>query len=118
MKDSAMKDIIPNWLDNPRLSHVLACCLRLPGGESTMQLAGTEAANENFDQVMKQIGTMVPLLLKQQLLPGQMIWNFALGRLYLAVRADGAALGLYCRAGSDSEAAAVGDFITDFIRQT
>jgi hypothetical protein len=117
MKDSARKDIIPNWLDNPLLSHVLACWLREPGGESHVQLSGTDPANENFDQAMKQIGATVVLLLKQQLLPGQMIWNFVHGRLYLAVRPDGAALGLYCRTGSDTEAAAVGDFINDFIRQ-
>ena len=113
-----MNDIIPNWLDNPGLSHVLACCFRLPNGESHVQIAGTEPANENFEQTMKQIANAVPTLLKQQLLPGQMVWNFANGRLYYAVRADGAALGLYCRTGSDPEAAAVGEFLTDFLQQT
>jgi hypothetical protein len=67
---------------------------------------------------MQRITAVVPLLLKQQLLPGQMVWNFACARLYYAVRADGMALGLYCRAGSDIEADAVTDFITDFIGQT
>jgi len=113
-----MKEIIPNWLDNPGLSHLLACCLRLANGESHVQMAGTETANQNFEQTMKLIANVVPLLRKQQLLPGQMIWNFAGGRLYYAVRADGAALGLYCRSGSDAEAAAVSDFLTDFMQQT
>lgn len=113
-----MKDIIPNWLDNPRLSHLLACCLRLPNGESHVQVAGTEPANENFVRAMKQIGTTLPLLLQQHLLPGQMIWSFAHGRLYFALRADGVALGLYCRTGSDAEANAVNNFINDFIQQT
>lgn len=112
-----MKDIIPNWLDNPRLSHVLACCLRLPNGECQVQVAGTEPANSHFDQAMNKIATVVPLLLEQRLLPGQMIWNFASGRLYYAVRADGVSLGLYCRAGADIETAAVGDFLADFMRQ-
>ncbi|MFO1513279.1 MAG: hypothetical protein U1F83_10265 [Verrucomicrobiota bacterium] len=118
MKDSCMKDIIPNWLDNPRLSHLLACCLHLPNGESQVQLAGTEAASGNFVQAVKQIGALVPLLRQQRLLPGQMIWNYAHGRLYFALRADGVALGLYCRTGSDVETAAVSDFINDFIQQT
>lgn len=113
-----MKDLTPNWLDNPRLSHVLACCLRSPGGECQVQVAGTEPANDNFDQAMQRIASLTPLLLAQELLPGQLIWNFTLGRLYYAVRADGTALGLYCKAGSDTEAAAVSDFLNDFIRQT
>jgi len=113
-----MKDIIPNWLDNPRLSHVLACCLRYPSGESHVQVSGTEPANGNFDEAMSRIATVVPLLLEQRLLPGQMIWNFAGGRLYYAVRPDGVSLGLYCRSGSDAEAAAVGDFLADFLQQT
>lgn len=112
-----MKQIIPDWLDNPQLSHVLACCLRLPGGESQVQVAGTEPANENFNQAMRRIGDLVPMLLQQQLVPGQLIWNFASGRLYFAVRPDGVSLGLYCRSGSDAEAVAVGDFLSDFIRQ-
>jgi hypothetical protein len=113
-----MKEIIPNWLDNPRLSHVLACWLRLPGGEGQVQVAGTEPANDHFNQAMKRMATIVPPLLAQRLLPGQMIWNFALGRLYYAVRTDGAALGLFCKAGSDAEVAAVSDFINDFLQQT
>lgn len=117
MNDSAMKEFIPNWLDNPRLSHMLACCLRLPTGESQVQVAGTDPANQNFNQAMKRIGDVVPSLLQQKLLPGQMIWNFAGGRLYYAVRSDGVALGLYCRSGSDAEVAAVSDFLTDFIQQ-
>lgn len=118
MKDSTMKAIIPNWLDNPRLSHVLACCLHLPTGESHVQVAGTEPANENFDEAIKRLGDIIPSLLEQKLVPGQMIWHFASGRLYYAVRGDGAALGLYCRSGSDIEAAAVSDFLTDFIQQS
>ena len=113
-----MKDVIPNWLDNPQLSHVLACWLRLPSGESQVQVAGTEPANGNFNHAMSRIAAIVPLLLEQRLLPGQMIWNFAGGRLYYAVRPDGMALGLYCRSGSDNEAAAVGDFLSDFLQQT
>lgn len=113
-----MKEIIPNWLDNPGLSHVLACCLRFPNGESHVQVSGTEPANENFQQAINQIATVIPALRNQRLLPGQMIWNFAGGRLYYALREDGAALGLYCRAGSDAEAAAVTDFLTDFIQRT
>lgn len=112
-----MKDIIPNWLDNPQLAHVLACCLRLPSGESHVQVAGTEPTNENFEQAMNRIGDVVPRLLEQKLLPGQMIWNFASGRLYFAARPDGAALGLYCRTGSETESAAVTEFLADFIRQ-
>lgn len=118
MKDSTAKEIIPNWLDNPRLSHVLACYLRLPAGTTQVQVAGTEPANQNFDQAMKRIGDLVPLLLHQQLLPGQLVWSFAAGRLYYALRPDGVALGLYCRSGSDAEVAAVGDFLADFIQQT
>lgn len=117
-EDSTMKDIIPNWLDNPRLSHVLACCLNLSTGESQVQVAGTDPANENFEQVIRRIGDVAPLLREQQLLPGQMIWNFAGGRLYYALRSDGVALGLYCRSGSDPEAAAVGDFLANFLQQT
>jgi len=113
-----MKEIIPSWLDNPSLAHVLACCLRLPDGEGHVQMAGTEPANENFNHAMKRIGDLIPSLHKQQLVPGQMVWNFAGGRLYYAVRADGAALGLYCRTGSDTEATAVGNFLNDFMQQT
>src|SRR5262245_46962022 len=118
MKDATMNEIIPNWLDNPGLSHVLACCLRLPSGESHVQMAGTQPANHNFDQVMKQIADVIPKLRKQQLLPGQMVWNFASGKLYYALRPDGASLGLYCRIGSDPEADAVSEFLTDFMQQT
>ena len=113
-----MKEIIPNWLDNPSLSHVLACCLRLPDGESLVQMAGTEPANKNFEQAMNCIAEVIPTLRKQRQLPGQMIWNFAGGRLYYALRADGAALGLYCRTGSDTEADAVSEFLADFMQQT
>ena len=113
-----MKEIIPNWLDNPSLSHVLACCLRLPSGESHIQVSGTEPANQNFEQAINQIANVIPSLREQRLLPGQMIWNFVGGRLYYALREDGAALGLYCRAGSDAEAEAVGEFLTDFMQQT
>jgi len=113
-----MKDTIPNWLDNPRLAHVLACCLSLPTGENQVQVAGTDPANDVFDQAMNRIRTIAPLLFQQHLLPGQMIWHFAGGRLYFAVRSDGAALGLYCRTGSETEAAAVGDFLSDFIQPT
>ena len=113
-----MKEIIPNWLDNPSLSHVLACCLRLPNGENHVQVSGTEPANGNFQQAINQIANVIPSLRKQRLLPGQMIWNFGNGRLYCAAREDGAALSLYCRAGSDVEAAAVNDFLTDFMQRT
>jgi len=113
-----MNEIIPNWLDNPSLSHVLACCLRLPSGDSHVQMAGTEPANKNFEQAMKCIADVLPSLCKQRLLPGQMIWSFAGGRLYYALRTDGVALGLYCRTGADSETAAVSEFLTDFMQQT
>ncbi|HEX5220753.1 MAG TPA: hypothetical protein VFZ59_14375 [Verrucomicrobiae bacterium] len=113
-----MKEIIPNWLDNPSLSHVLACSVRLPNGENHVQVSGTEPANENFQQAISQVASVIPALRKQRLLPGQMVWNFANGRLYYAVRDDGATLGLYCRAGSDTETAAVSDFLTDFMQQT
>jgi len=118
MKDSTVKNLIPNWLDNPRLSHVLACCLNPFSGEIQVQVAGTDPANQNFAMTMKRIGGITPLLLQQQLLPGQMIWSFAGGRLYYAVRSDGTALGLYCRSGSDTEVAAVSDFLADFMQQT
>jgi len=117
-QDSAMNEIIPNWLDNPQLSHVLACSLILPTGESQVQVAGTDPANQNFARAMKRLGDIAPLLLQQGLLPGQMIWNFSGGRLYYAVRSDGVALGLYCRPGADTEAAAVGDFLIDFLQRT
>jgi len=76
-QDSAMNEIIPNWLDNPQLSHVLACSLILPTGESQVQVAGTDPANQNFARAMKRLGDIAPLLLQQGLLPGQMIWNFS-----------------------------------------
>lgn len=113
-----MNELIPNWLDNPSLSHVLACCLYLPDGESHVQMAGTEPANNNIELALKHIVDIAPSLRNQRLLPGQMIWSFAGGRLYYATRADGVALGLYCRTGSDTEAAAVNDFLADFMRQT
>ncbi|GEM_PF-6464096 len=110
-----MKAITPNWLDNPRLSHVQACCVRLPSGECNVQIAGTEPANEDFCRAMKHISDLVPLMVQQRLLPGQIVWTFVGGKLYYAVRNDGVALGLCCKAGSETESAAVSDFIVDFL---
>lgn len=117
MNESSMKDRIPNWLDNPRLSHVQACWLRLANGDTSIQFAGTDQGNEFVEHSMRCIASIVPLLTDQQLVPGWIIWNFASGRLYYVVRADGAVLGLYCKTGSDQESAAVADLLADFAQR-
>lgn len=114
MKESLIKDRFPNWLDNPRLSHVQACWIRLASGESHVQVAGTDSTNQPIERTMQNIADIVPLLTSQRFVPGWIIWNFAAGRLYYIVRSDGAALGLYCKIGSDEESAAVGDLLTEF----
>ena len=117
MKEVSMKEIIPNWLDNPRLAHVLACCLRSPGGECHVQVAGTEPASADIERAMMIVTAIVPVLTEQRLLPGQMVWNFADGKLYYAVKADGVALGVYCKQCSDSESATLAEFVSDFLKQ-
>src|SRR5271166_2125424 len=82
MNSLPTKSLIPNWLDNPNLSHVQACFVRLQTGESSVQGAGPESSNEEFDLVMKHIASLVPLLVQQRLLPGSMVWNFVGGKLY------------------------------------
>ncbi|HLP77625.1 MAG TPA: hypothetical protein VK327_11995 [Candidatus Paceibacterota bacterium] len=116
MKASIMKEMIPNWLDNPLLSHVQACCIRLSTGETHVQVAGTEPVNEDFERAMKLISAVVPMLNEQQLMPGEMVWHFAEGKIHYAVRPDGAALGVYCKPGSDQESVAVNAFVSDFVR--
>ena len=115
MNNTHAKALIPNWLDNPNLSHVQACYVRLPSGECNIQVVGPESSNEDFDRVMKIIADVVPLLVQQQLMPGQMVWNFVGGRLYYALRSDGVALGLHCKTGSESESAALSDFVNEFL---
>jgi hypothetical protein len=117
MKESSIKSLIPNWLDNPRLSHVQACWMRLASGESHIQVAGTDSANEPIEQAMQSIAAIVPLLTSQHLAPGWIIWNFVSGRLYYVVRADGATLALYCKIGTDPESAAVGELLTEFVQR-
>jgi len=94
---------------------VQACCVRQPNGESNVQIAGTEPISEDFCRAIKHVADLVPFMVQQRLLPGQIVWNFVSGRLYYVVRRDGAALGLWCKAGSDTESAEVADFIADFI---
>lgn len=117
MKESSIEDLIPNWLDNPRLSHVQACWIRLSSGESHIQVAGADSNKEPIEQTIQSIAGIIPLLTNQHLVPGWIIWNFVSGRLYCIARADGAILGLYCKIGSDLESAAVGDLLTQFTQR-
>jgi hypothetical protein len=117
MKTRDMKATPPNWLDNPMLSHVQACCVRLPNGECNVQVAGTEPTSEDFARAMKIVAAAVPPLIQQRLLPGHMVWTFSAGKLHYAVRPDGSALGLYCKSGSEAEAAGVADFIAEFLQR-
>jgi hypothetical protein len=112
-----MKAATQNWLDNPRLSHVQACCTRSRAGEFHIQTAGPEIANEQVERAMKSIAALVPQLLKQGLLPGRIIWDFTNGRLYYVARADGSALGLFCKPGGQAESSAVEEFIAEFAQQ-
>lgn len=109
-----MKAATQNWLDNPRLSHVQACATRSRSGEYHIQIAGAEIINEQVERAMKSIAAIVPQLIKQGLLPGRVIWDFTHGRLYYVARADGSALGLFCKAGGQAETSAVEEFIAEF----
>jgi hypothetical protein len=113
-----MKAATQNWLDNPRLSHVQACCTRARSGEYHIQIAGAEIANEQVEAAMKSIDAIVPRLNKQGLLPGRVIWDFTNGRLYYVARADGSALGLFCKPGAQAETSAVEEFIAEFAQQS
>jgi hypothetical protein len=115
---SPMKEIVQNWLDNPLLSHVQASCLRLADGQCQAQIMAPEINNEDFDQVIKSIASIVPLLIKQKLLPGQMTWNFTGGKLHYVVRADGVALALFCKPCAESNSSAVNDLVSDFMQQS
>jgi hypothetical protein len=110
-----MNDLVQHWLDNPRLSQVQACCLRLPDGQCHTQAAGTELSSEAFEEVMNRIAAILPMLIHQQLLPGRSIWKFAHGELHYVVRPDRAALGLYCKLDPEASPAAVDEFIASFI---
>ena len=110
-----MNDLVQQWLDTPNLSQVQACCLRLPDGQCHTQVAGTKLSGEAFEEVMSRISDILPLLVNQQLLPGQFTWKFAQGKLHCVVRADHAALGLYCKLEPEANPAAVDEFIASFI---
>ncbi|HWH71777.1 MAG TPA: hypothetical protein VNT26_20600, partial [Candidatus Sulfotelmatobacter sp.] len=69
---------------------------------------------EDFEQAMGRIGAIVPLLVDQGLLPGQLTWNFAQGRLHYVVRSDRTALGLYCKPDAETNSSAVAEFIAGF----
>jgi hypothetical protein len=112
-----MKDVAQNWLDNPQLSQVQACCTRSASGEHHIQLAGAELTNEHVERAMSSVAAVVPLLRKQGLLPGRIILDFSNGRLYYTVRADGVALGLFCKPGGQAETLAVEEFIAEFAQQ-
>jgi hypothetical protein len=112
-----MKDVAQNWLDNPRLSQVQACCVRSAKGENHIQIAGAELTNGHVERAMNRVAAVVPLLLKQGLLPGRVVWDFSNGRLYYLVRADGVALGLFCKPGGQAETLAVEEFISEFAQQ-
>ena len=66
---------------------------------------------------MKRIAAIVPQLIKQGLLPGRINWDFTNGRLYYVARADGSALGLFCKPGAQAETSAVEEFIAEFAQQ-
>ena len=113
-----MNELVQQWLDNPNLSQVQACCLRLPDGQCHTQVAGTKLSGEDFETVMNRIADILPILIDPQLLPGQFTWKFTQGRLHCAVRADRAALGLYCKLEPEANLAAVDEFIASFIEGT
>jgi hypothetical protein len=112
-----MKDVVQNWLDNPRLSQVQACCTRSASGELHIQVAGAEIANEQVERAMNAVVPLIPKLVSQGLLPGRVVWDFTNGRLYYVVRPDGAALGIFCKPGGQAENAAVEEFIAEFAQQ-
>jgi len=112
-----MKDVVQNWLDNPRLSQVQACCTRTPGGEHHIQTAGAEITNEQVERAINSIAAIVPRLINQGLMPGRIIWDFTNGRLYYVVRTDGMALGLLCKLGAEADVSAVDEFIAEFLQQ-
>lgn len=112
-----MKDVVQNWLDNPRLSQVQACCTRSPNGEHHIQVAGAEIVNEQVERAMNCVAPIVPKLLNQGLLPGRIVWDFTNGRLYYVVRPDGTILGLFCKPGAEGETTAVEEFIAEFVQQ-
>jgi len=109
-----MKDAVQNWLDNPRLSQVQACCTRSASGEYHIQVAGAEIINEQVERAMSSVAAIVPRLITQGLLPGRIVWDFTNGRLYYVVRADGSALGLFCKPGAQAENSAVEEFVAEF----
>lgn len=112
-----MKDVVQNWLDNPRLSQVQACCTRSPNGEHHIQVAGAEIVNDQVERAINSVVPLVPKLLSQGLLPGRIVWDFTNGRLYYVVRQDGAALAIFCKLGGQAENAAVDEFIAEFAQQ-
>jgi hypothetical protein len=112
-----MKDVVQNWLDNPRLSQVQACCTRSASGEHHIQVAGAEIVNEQVERAMNCVAPIVPKLLTQGLLPGRIVWDFTNGRLYYVVRPDGTTLGLFCKLGAEGETTAVEEFIAEFVQQ-
>ena len=112
-----MSYIVENWLDNPTLSAVQACSVRSPDGQLHTQTAGTELANETFEQIINELVRLVPLLTSQGFLPGQLVWSFDTGTLFFVLRTDGTALGLYCRSEMESCSAAIAEFIADFVQQ-
>ena len=112
-----MSYTVENWLDNPSLSAVQACCVRSPDGQTQTQVAGAEVGNETFEQTINSLSALLPLLTDQGLLPGQIMWSFANGTLFFVVRSDGTALGLYCRPEIETSSAAIAEFIADFVQQ-
>jgi hypothetical protein len=110
-----MNDLFERWLDNPRLSHVQACCVRLPDGQCRTQVAGTELSSEDFEEVMNRIAAVVPLLIRQRLLPGQSIWTFAQGKLHYVVRPDRAVLGFFWKLDREADSAATDEFVAGFL---
>ena len=112
-----MSYIVENWLDNPSLSAVQACCIRSPDRQMHTQVAGTELDNETFEQTIHALVPLVPMLQEQGFLPGHVVWSFDNGALFFVLRADGTALGLYCRSEMESCSAAIAEFIADFERQ-
>jgi hypothetical protein len=112
-----MKDVAQNWLDNPRLSQVQACCTRSARGENHIQIAGAEIVNEQVERAMNHVAGIIPQLVSQGLLPGRIAWDFTNGRLYYVLRADGVALGLFCKPGGHAETSAVEEFIAEFAQQ-
>src|ERR1041384_6368612 len=112
-----MKDVVQNWLDNPRLSQVQACCTRSANGEHHIQVAGTEIVNEQVERAMNSVAPIIPKLVSQGLLPGRVVWDFTNGRLYYVVRGDGTALGIFCKPAGQAENAAVEEFIAEFAQQ-